>query len=167
MLDTSSDDFPITNERYWTEFTIFLTLLISRTGRGLCPELPICPLLPQNCSLIVDVKDRYTSLLNKGNVLKPVDNVPVDDICLLLHGEHCYALTSLSAWFGRSYYCMECENHTTTRISTSVNQNTLVACIRKRLSCTSHPKKNSNNSNNNNYSNNKSNNYSNMSNNSH
>ena len=38
-------------------------------------------------------------------------------------------------WFGRLYYCMECEVHTTT----SVNQNTLVACLRNRLACTSHP----------------------------
>ena len=31
------------------------------------------------------------------------------------------------------------KKHTTTRIGTSVNQNTLVACVRKRLACTSHP----------------------------
>ena len=68
------------------------------------------PLLPQNCRLIVvDAKERGTSLLYKSKVVSPVDNVPVYDVCLLLHGEHYYSLNSLSAWFGRSYYCMECE----------------------------------------------------------
>ena len=31
------------------------------------------------------------------------------------------------------------KKHTTTRIGKSVNQNTLVACVRKRLACTSRP----------------------------
>ena len=65
------------------------------------------PLLPQNCRLIVvDAKERGTSLLYKRKVFNPVDNVPVYYVCLLLHGEHYNALTSLSAWFRRSYYCM-------------------------------------------------------------
>ena len=38
-------------------------------------------------------------------MVNPVDNVPVYDVCLLLHGERYYALNS----FVRSYYCMECE----------------------------------------------------------
>ena len=68
------------------------------------------PLIPQNCRLIVvDAKARGTSLLYTSKVVNPVDNVPVYDVCLLLHGEHYYALNSLLAWFGRSYYCMECE----------------------------------------------------------
>ena len=75
----------------------------------------------------------------QSKVVNPVDNVPVYDVCLLLHGEHYYALNSLSAWFGRSYYCMECEKHTKTKVSTSVNQNSLVARVRKRLAYTSHP----------------------------
>ena len=76
------------------------------------------PLLPQNCRLIVvDANERGTSLLYKSKVVNPVDNVPVYDVCLLLHGEHYYALNSLSAWFGM--------RHLRTRISTSVNQNTL------------------------------------------
>ena len=67
-------------------------------------------LLPQNCILIVvDAKERSTSLLYKSKVVNYVNNVPVYDVCLLLHGKHYYALNSLSAWFGRSYYCMECE----------------------------------------------------------
>ena len=68
------------------------------------------PLIPQNCRLIVvDAKERGTSQLYKNKVVNPVDSVPVYDVCLLLHGEHYYALNSLSAWFGRSYYFMECE----------------------------------------------------------
>ena len=71
----------------------------------------------------------------KNKVFNPVGYVSVYDVCILLHGEH-----SLSEWFGRSYYFMECEKkHLIARINTSVNQNTLVACVRKRLSCTSHP----------------------------
>ena len=31
------------------------------------------------------------------------------------------------------------KKHTTPRIGTSVNQNTFVACLRKRLACTNHP----------------------------
>ena len=75
----------------------------------------------------------------KAKWFNPVDNVTVYDVCLLLHGEHYYALTSLSAWFGRSYYCMECEKHLITRISTSVNHNIFVACVRKRIAYTYHP----------------------------
>ena len=71
--------------------------------------LQFVPLLPQNRRLIVvDAKERGTSLLYKSKVFNPIDYVPVDAVCLLLHGEHHYALTSLSRWFGRSYYCMEC-----------------------------------------------------------
>ena len=73
-------------------------------------------------------------------MVNPVDNVPVYEVCLLLYGEHYYALNSLSAWFGRSYYCIEFgKKHLITRISTSVNQNALVACARKILAYTSHP----------------------------
>ena len=47
----------------------------------------MCPLLPQNCRLIVVyANERGTSLLYKSKVLNPVDNVPVYDVCLLLHG---------------------------------------------------------------------------------
>ena len=66
--------------------------------------------LHPNCRLIVvDAKERGTSLLNKSKVVTLVDNVPMYDVCLWLHGDRYYALTSLSAWFVRSYYCMECE----------------------------------------------------------
>ena len=107
----SSDDFPFTNKRYWTEFTISLTLLISRMAPWTLLSTPnLSPSSPQNCRLVVvDAKERGTSLLYKSKVVNPVDNVPVYAVCLLLHGEHYYALNSLSAWFGRSYYCMECE----------------------------------------------------------
>ena len=78
-------------------------------------------------------------MLYKSKAFNPVDNVTVSDVCLLLHREHTTTpLTSLPAWFGRSYYCMKCEKHLKTRISTSVNQNTLVACVRKILACTCH-----------------------------
>ena len=36
-----------------------------------------------------------------------VGNIPAYDLYLLLHEYHYYALTSLSAWFGKSYYCVE------------------------------------------------------------
>ena len=129
---TSSADFPFTNKMYWTEFTIFLTLLISRMAWVLCPVPLIFPIYPLNCIIIVvSAKERGTSLLYESKVIKHVDNVPVHDVCLLLHREHYYALTSLSAWFGRSYYCMECERSLITRISTSVNQNTCNMCKKK------------------------------------
>ena len=68
------------------------------------------PLIPQNCRLIVvDAKERGTSLLYKSQVVNPVANVPVHAVCLLLHEEHYYALNSLYTWFGRSYYCIEYE----------------------------------------------------------
>ena len=79
------------------------------------------PLIPQNCRLVVvDAKERGTSLLYKSKVVNPVDNVPVYDVCLLLHGEHYYALNSLSAWFGQIenklwryvFYDFECTQNT-------------------------------------------------------
>ena len=96
VLDRVHDIFNIANIRYGpVDFAQY-------------PQF--APLLPQNCRLVVvDAKERGTSLLYKSKVVNPVDNVPVHDVCLLLHGEHYYALNSLSAWFGRSYYCMECE----------------------------------------------------------
>ena len=50
-------------------------------------------------------------MLYKSKVINSVDNIPVYDVCLLLHGEHSYSLTSVSSWFGRSYYCMECKKN--------------------------------------------------------
>ena len=83
MLITSNADFPITNKRYWAEFTICLTLW----HRGTYPVPPICHHLPQIYRLIVvDANERGTSLLQKSKVFKPVDNVPVYGVCLLLHG---------------------------------------------------------------------------------
>ena len=118
-----------------------LTLLISRMAPWTLHSTPnLSPSSPQNCRLIVvDAKERATSLLYKSKVANPVDNVPVFDVCLLLHGEHYYVLNSPLTCFGRSYYCMECEKHLITRISTSENHNTLVACVRKWFACTSHP----------------------------
>ena len=64
----------------------------------------------------------------------------MNDVCLLLHAEHYYALNMLSAWFGGWTIVWNAKKkRLITRIDTSVNQNTLVACIRKRLVCTSHP----------------------------
>ena len=121
----SSADFPFTNKGYgpvdFAQYSQFV------------------PLLPQNCRLIVvDAKERGTSLLYKSKVVNPVDNVPVHDVCLLLHGEHYYALNSLSGLGGRTI-AWNAKKHLRTRISTSVNHNTLVACVRKRLAYTSHP----------------------------
>ena len=41
--------------------------------------------------------------------------------------------------FGGCTIAWNAKKHTTTRISTSVNQNTLVACVSKILACKSHP----------------------------
>ena len=70
--------------------------------------------LPPNSRLIVvDAKEKTSSLLYKSDIYNPlpVDNVipPVNNICLLLHDNHYLPLISLSAWFGRSYYCVPCE----------------------------------------------------------
>ena len=70
--------------------------------------------LPPNSRLIVvDAKEKTSSLLYKSDTYNPlpVDNVipPVNNICLLLHDNHYLPLISLSAWFGRSYYCVPCE----------------------------------------------------------
>ena len=88
-----------------------LTLLISCMAPWTLFSTPkFVPIIPQNCRLIVvDAKERGISLLYTRKVINPVDNVPVYNVCMSLHGEHHYALNSLSAWFGRSYYCMECE----------------------------------------------------------
>ena len=67
------------------------------------------PCLPQNSRLIVvDAKDRTKKLLYKSNVVNPNDS-PVNNVCLLLFNNHYYPLTSLSAWYGQTYYCIECE----------------------------------------------------------
>ena len=67
-------------------------------------------------------------------MVNPVDNVPVYDVCLLLHGEHYYALNCRCGLGGRTIV-WNAKKHTTTRTSTCVNQNTLVTCVRKRLAC--------------------------------
>ena len=74
---TSSVEFPFTNKRYWTEFTIFLTMLICRMAPWTFPRPPICSLLLQNCIPIVDAKVMGTSLLYTIIVVNLVDNVPV------------------------------------------------------------------------------------------
>ena len=67
------------------------------------------PCLPQNSRLIVvDAKERTKKLLYKSNVVNPNDS-PVNNVCLLLFNNHYYPLTSLSAWYGQAYYCIECE----------------------------------------------------------
>ena len=67
------------------------------------------PCLPQNSRLIVvDAKDRTKKLLYKSNVVNPNDS-PVNNVCLLLFNNHYYPLTSLQAWYGQHYYCIECE----------------------------------------------------------
>ena len=64
------------------------------------------PCLPQNSRLIVvDAKDRTKKLLYKSNVVNPNDS-PVNNVCLLLFNNHYYPLTSLSAWYGQTYYCI-------------------------------------------------------------
>ena len=35
--------------------------------------------------------------------------IPGKNVCLLLFNNHYYSVTSLSAWYGRNYYCIECE----------------------------------------------------------
>ena len=70
--------------------------------------------LPPNSRLIVvDAKEMTSSLLYKSDIYNPlpVDNVipPVNNICLLLHDNHYLPLISLSAWFGRLYYCVPCK----------------------------------------------------------
>ena len=67
------------------------------------------PCLPQNSRLIVvDAKDRTKKLLYKSNVVNPNDS-PENNVCLLLFNNHYYPLTSLQAWYGQHYYCIECE----------------------------------------------------------
>ena len=67
------------------------------------------PCLPQNNrSIVVDAKDRTIKLLYKINVVNLNDS-PVNNVCLILFNNHYNPLTSLSAWYGRHYYCIECE----------------------------------------------------------
>ena len=68
------------------------------------------PCLPPNSRLIIiDAKEQNTSLLYKSDVVNPDSSNPIRNVCLLLCEEHYYAVTSLSAWFGRSCYCVDCE----------------------------------------------------------
>ena len=67
------------------------------------------PCLSQNSRLIVvDAKARTKKLLYKSNVVDP-NYFPVNNVCLLLFNNHYYSLTSLLAWYGQHYYCIECE----------------------------------------------------------
>ena len=71
-------------------------------------------------------------------MVNPVDNVAVYDVCLLLHGYTTTLFPRFLRDLGGHIIAWNAKKHTTTRISTSVNQNTLVACVRKRLACTNH-----------------------------
>ena len=44
----------------------------------------------------------------KSNVVNPNDS-PVNNVCLLFFNNHYYHLTSLPAWYGQHYYCIECK----------------------------------------------------------
>ena len=81
--------------------------------------------LPSNSRLIiVDAKERGTSLLYKSDVIRPLHS-PVQNVCLLLHDKHYYPLTSLTAWYGRSYYCVDCE--------IAVKDNTRHKCEKEKM----------------------------------
>ena len=69
--------------------------------------LPCLP--PKSRLIIIDAKEQNMSLMYKSDVVNPDSSNPVRNVCLLLCEEHYYAVTSLSAWFGRSYYCVDCE----------------------------------------------------------
>ena len=79
---------------------------VSQYDRFLC-------YLPANSRLIVvDAKEQGTALLYKSDICNVgvVNNVITPNIIsLLLYNDHYYPLSSLSAWFGRSYYCIDCE----------------------------------------------------------
>ena len=104
-------------------------------ARGHCAVQPNCHLIPQTCRLIVvDVKERGISLLYKSMVFNTVFNVPLYDVCLLLHEEHYYALTSLSTWFGMSCYCVKFEKHTTTK-NQSKSKSDYICTMGKKNNC--------------------------------
>ena len=107
-----------------------LTLLISRmTPWSLLSTPNLYPSSPRTADI---------SLLYKSKVVNPVDNIPVYDVCLLLHREHTTLLSRFRRGFGGRTIAWNVKKHTTTRIGTSLNQDTLVACVRKRLACTNH-----------------------------
>jgi hypothetical protein len=58
-------------------------------------------LLPEYRLVIVNATDK-TGFLFKGDEGK-------EDLVLLLHDNHYYAVTSLKAWYGYRYFCVECQ----------------------------------------------------------
>ena len=138
MAIMSSADFPFINKRYWSEFDIFNIANIPYGPMDFAQYSQCVPLIPQNCILIVgDAEERGTSMLYKSQVVNPVDNVPVYDVYLLENTTtlstrcRCGLRGRILVWNAKKYLI--------TRVRTSVNQNTLVTCVRQRLACTSHP----------------------------
>ena len=103
------------------------------------PPNPYLILLPINTgeSLPMPMKGVPLCCI-KSKCLNPVGNFPVYDVCLLLHEQYYYALTSLSAWFGRSYYCMECERSYNDNRKTCKSDYTCIMC-KDKLAFTSQP----------------------------
>ena len=59
--------------------------------------------------IVVDAKDRHKKkLLYTSNGVNP-NYSPVNNVCLLLFNNQYYPLTSLPAWYGHTYNCIECE----------------------------------------------------------
>ena len=68
--------------------------------------------------IVVDAKEMGTSLLYKSKAVNPVDNVPVYDVCLLLHGETLTThLTHCRRGLGGRTIAWNAKKHLITRIS--------------------------------------------------
>ena len=66
------------------------------------------PGLPQNSRLIV-VGSKHRTLKKYCIKVMLSNDSTVNNVCLLLFNNHYYPLTSLLAWYGQHYYCIECE----------------------------------------------------------
>ena len=129
---------PFTNKRYWTEFTIFLTLIISRMDPWTLPSTPnVSPsfhrtaheslLMPSRGIPHCCIKTKCLTLL------------AMSECKMLLHENTPTLPPHCQRGFGGCTIAWNAKRHLITRISISVNKNTLVSCVRKRLACTSHP----------------------------
>ena len=102
-------------------------------------QYPKCvPLIPQNCRLLMPrrevplccIKAKWLTLLTMSQCMMYV--------CCCTENTTTLSTRCRRGLGGRTIV-WNAKKHTKTKVSTSVNQNTLVACVRKRLAYASHP----------------------------
>ena len=131
----SSAEFSCINKRYWTEFTNFFKLLISRMApwawvstHNLSHSSPRTAdgslLMPRRGVRLRCIKTKWLTLLTMSQCMVYVYCCTQNTTTHLTHcrrGLGCHT----TAW--------NAKKHLRTKISTIVNQSTLVACVRKGL----------------------------------